>query len=120
MSMYVIARKSEKDILDTVIFHAGETGEQEAVMVFTNEAAVQRFLDESDWEEPHQSVALDALALMEWLMQANSQRVRYLAVDPQRKPQKSGEPQVVLSIEAELTRCADSLVAAIVARARSS
>jgi len=120
MSVYVIAKKSEKDVLDTVIFHAGETGEQEAVMVFTNEAATQRFLDESNWEEPHQPVALDALSLVEWLMQANSQGVRYLAVDPQRKPQRSEESQIVLSIEAELTRCADSVVSVIAASANSS
>lgn len=120
MSMYAIAKMSEKDVLDTVIFHAGETGEQEAVMVFTNEAAAQRFLDESNWEVPHRPVALDALPLVGWLMQANSQGVRYLAVDPQRKPQKGGEPQIVLSIEAELTRCAGSLVAVIAASASSS
>ena len=120
MSTYVIAKKSEKNVLDTVIFHAGETGGQEAVMVFTNEAAAQRFLDESDWGEPHQPVALDALSLVEWLMQANSQGVKYLAIDPQRRPQKSGEPQIVLSIKAELTRCADSLVAVIAASASSS
>lgn len=119
MSMYVIAKKSEKDVLDTFIFHAGETGEQEAVMVFTNEAAAQRFLDESNWEEPHQPLAPDALSLVEWLMQANSQGVRYLAVDPQCKPRESEESQVVLSIEAELTRCADSLVAVIAAGADS-
>jgi len=111
MPIHVIAKKDSDNVLDTVVFHAGEAGDQEAVAVFTNEESAQRYLNEADWEEPHEPVDLAPFALLQWLQRAYGQGVKYLAVDPKRQPQIEGEPQAAFSIESQLTRCADALVA---------
>lgn len=113
MSPYVISKTNDKSVLDTIVFHAGEDGDEEAVAVFTNEAAAQNYVDQANWDEPHRPVALAPLALLQWLYQSYNQGVQNLTVDPQRQPQIAGHPQPVLSIESALARCANELVAVI-------
>jgi hypothetical protein len=115
MSLYVIAKANEEDVLDTVIFYAGEEGDQEAVAVFTAEAAAQKYLEEADWDEPHEPFPLEPLALLQWLQQAYGQGVRYVTVNPQREAQDAGQPQTVLSVEEQLHRCGESLAETIAA-----
>lgn len=50
MSVYVIAKKN-REFLDTHVFHAGPSGNEEAVAVFSNRKPAQQCIDEADWSD---------------------------------------------------------------------
>lgn len=50
MSVYVIAMKN-REFLDTPVFHAGPSGNDEAVAVFNNRESAQQYIDEAGWSD---------------------------------------------------------------------
>lgn len=66
MPLYVLTKKNS-EVVDTIVFHAGESGEEEAVAIFTDEKLARDYLAASQWDEPHEAILLEPLALLQWL-----------------------------------------------------
>jgi len=108
MASFVIAKKGLK-ILDTPVFHAGSSGDQEALAVFSDTAAADRYIRAAGWTEGHEVGELDQLQMLRWLVKAEEEGIRYLAVDPIWSDQMAGNEQQVLAIHDELAAAAESL-----------
>jgi len=96
---FVIARKG-RDFLDTPIFHAGESGEAEAVALFTTRQQAQRYLDHAGWGEADEVGELSAGELLQWLVVANEDGIRSATVNPDRERHLAGDPQAAYSLDA--------------------
>jgi hypothetical protein len=108
-AVYVIAKKG-RDFLDTPVFQAGETGEEETVALFTSRERAQQYLDRAGWEQTDAVGELSPGDLLEWLTDADREGVRYVTVNPDRDGHLAGDPQPVLSLDAVGEESADSLV----------
>lgn len=111
MSIYVIAKK-DCEFLDTPVFHAGPSGDEEAVAVFNNRVSAQAYLDEAGWSD-HEVGELTPLQLLRWIVKVHEGGTAFLAVNPVRPEQLAGKQQDVIMIEAKLSEMADSLLAAL-------
>jgi hypothetical protein len=107
-AVYVIAKKGG-DFLDTPVFHAGETGEEETVALFTRRERAQQYLDRAGWEQADEVGELSPGDLLEWLTDADREGVRYVTVNPDRDRHLAGDPQPVLSLDLLGEESADSL-----------
>lgn len=108
MASYVIAKKGS-DLLDTPVFYAGESGNEEALAVFTDLDSAKGYLSAAGWTGDHDVGELTALQLLRWLVKAHDQGIRYLAINPDRSQQTAGDRQHVVAIEEKLTAVAESL-----------
>jgi len=98
-AVFVIAKKGE-DFLDTPVFHAGESGEEETVALFTNRHQAEQYLDRAGWGETDEIGELSRSDLLQWLVEAEQDGIRYAAVNPDRDRHLAGDPQAVLSLDA--------------------
>jgi len=111
MSVYVIAKK-DCEFLDTPVFHAGPSGNEEAIAVFSNRESAQQYIDEAGWSD-HEVGELAPLQLLRWLVKAHEDGTAFLAVNPNRPGQLASKPQDVITIEAKLSEIATSLSASL-------
>lgn len=107
-AVFVIAKKG-LDFLDTPVFDAGESGEEEAVALFTNRQQAEQYLDHAGWGETDEISELSPGDLLQWLVEAEREGIRYVTVNPDRERHLAGDPQAVLSLDALGTESADSL-----------
>lgn len=119
MPTYVINRR-RGDVLDTLVFHAGQEGSEEAVCVFTDRRRAEAYLTAAGWAENYTIEELGALEMLQWVTQAYQQGTEYLTVNPQRSSQLSGSPQSVILIEDQLAKYAEQLTDAILDTAFSA
>lgn len=105
---YVIARTGS-DELDSPVFHAGDAGDEEAIVVFTTREATQRYIDRAGWGEANEVSLLTPTDLLRWLLAAADEGIHWLVVNPDRDRHLGGEPQSVLGITEELDEFARSL-----------
>ena len=108
MSAYVIAKRGA-GFLDTPVFFAGPSGEEEAIAVFTTRSNAQRYIEEAGWSDEHDVGELDDSQLLQWTVKAHQQGTQYLAIDPDRKRQLTGKQQEIIVNEAKLADYAESL-----------
>ena len=108
-TVFVIAKQGS-DLLDTPVFHAGESGEEEAVALFTSRQQAQRYLDRAAWGQTNEIGELSPSDLLQWLVEANGEGIRYVTVNPDRERHLAGDPQLVLSLDALGEESADSLL----------
>ncbi len=108
-TVYVIAKKG-RDFLDTPVFQAGETGEEETVALFTTRERAQQYLDRAGWEQTDEVGELSPGDVFEWLTEAGRDGVRYVTVNLDRDRHLAGAPQPVLSLDVLGEESADSLV----------
>ncbi|HYW80648.1 MAG TPA: hypothetical protein VE890_13785 [Thermoguttaceae bacterium] len=107
MPVYVIA-KAGREFLDTPVFHAGPSGSEEAIAVFTDRDSADQYINEAGWSD-HEVGELTSLQLLQWMVKAHGDGTRLLAVNPDRTGQLAGKRQVVVTIEEQLTQIANSL-----------
>jgi len=96
--VFVIAKK-DSDILDTPVFHAGESGEEEAVALFTSRHQAEQYLDRAGWGETDEIGELSPDNLFRWLVEAERGGVHYAVVNPDRDRHLAGDTQAVLSLD---------------------
>jgi len=118
MSLCVIAKKN-REFLDTPVFHAGPSGNEEAIAVFSNRESAQQYIDEAGWSD-HEVGELTPLQLLRWMVKAHEDGTAFLAVNPNRPGQLASKPQVVITIEAKLSEIANSLSADVRGASTSS
>jgi len=97
-AVFVIAKKC-MDFLGTPVFHAGESGEEEAVALFTNRQQAEQYLVHAGWSETDEIGELSPSDLLRWLVEAEQDGVRYVAVNANRDRHLAGDPQPVLSLD---------------------
>jgi len=107
-AVYVIVKKGT-DLLDTPVFRAGESGDEEAVAVFTGRDQAHRYLDHAAWNETDEIGELSPDNLLRWLVEAEREGVHYAVVNPDRDQHLAGDPQAVLSLDSLGEESADTL-----------
>jgi hypothetical protein len=116
-AVYVIAKKGS-DFLDTPVFHAGESGDQEAVAVFTARELAQHYLDRAGWNETDEVGVLSPDDLLRWLVEAEREDISYATVNPDRARHLAGVAQGVLSLDALAEESADGFYRQVAELAR--
>ncbi len=106
---FVIAKKG-RDFLGTPVFHAGESGEEEAVALFTTRQHAQQYLDRAGWGQTDEIGELSPSDLLQWLVESDEDGIRYVTINPDRERHLAGDPQSVLSLDAMSEESAGSLV----------
>jgi hypothetical protein len=119
MSAYVIAKKQE-ELLDTPVFYAGDSNAEEAIAVFTSQDAAARYIEEAGWNEDHEVGELTAIDLLRWIVKAHDEGTQYVAVNPVRHRQLTGEKQKTIVIERQLASFAEALTREILFTASDS
>lgn len=106
--MYVIAKKGEEQ-LDSPVFQAGESGEDEAVLLFTSAELAQRYVDEAGWGDEQEVGELEAVDVLRWLVRALEEGTDCVVVNPNREAQLAGHEQPVLGLQAQFEELAEQL-----------
>ena len=107
-SVFVIAKRGAA-FLETPVFHAGESGEEEAVALFTGRQQAQHYLDRADWGGTDEVGVLSPGDLLRWLTEASGEGVRYATVNPDQDGHLGGEPQAVLALDGMAGRSPDGV-----------
>ncbi len=107
-TVFVIAKKG-MDCLDTPVFHAGESGDEEAVALFTDRQRAQQYLDRSGWSQTNEIGELPPSDLLQWLVESAEDGIRYVTVNPDREQHLAGHPQPVLALDALGDKSPDNL-----------
>ncbi len=98
-SVFVITKKG-LDFLDTPVFHAGESGDEEALALFTDRQRTQQYIDRAAWGETDEIGELTSNDLLQWLVEANREGIQYVTINPERDRHLEGEPQSALLLDA--------------------
>ncbi len=109
---YVIAKRGIS-VLDTPVFHAGDSGEEEVVVLFTVRQAAQEYIDQAGWGGSDEIGELELSELHRWLLEANGEGIHYATVNPERQQHLAGDPQPVLFLDALPYHSAASLLQAV-------
>ncbi len=105
---FMVAKRGS-EFLDTPVFHAGESGDEEAIALFTTREAVERYIDQAGWGGTDEVGELSPHDLLSQFLNARGEGIRWAVVNPARDGHIGGEPQVVLDIEGELSESAGLL-----------
>jgi len=116
-AVFVIVKKGT-DLLDTPVFRAGESGEEEAVAVFMGRDQAQQYLDHAGWNETDEIGEISPEDLLRWLVEADREGVHYAVVNPDRDRHLAGDPQAILSLDGLGAESANSLHQQVVEVAR--
>lgn len=116
-AVFVIAKRGT-EMLDTPVFRAGESGDEEAVALFTGREQAQKYLDDAGWSSADEVGELSADDLLRWLMEAGRDGVRHAAVNPDRDGHLTGHTQAVLLIDSLNEESAESLLRRVTELAR--
>jgi hypothetical protein len=117
MSAYVIARRYS-EFLDTPVFYAGSSGQEEAVAAFTDRKIAELYIDDAAWGDEYEVGELDPLQLLHWIVTVHTQGTQYLAVNPERRSHLAGTEQEIVVIEEMLAAFAESLTRDILSLAQ--
>jgi hypothetical protein len=98
MHAFVIAKKNT-EFLDTPVFHAGDEGKQEAIVVFTSPEKAAKYIEEAGWTDDHEVGELRAIQLLRWIVNASDQGTEFVVVNPDRSEHMAGRPQTVYSLD---------------------
>jgi len=109
---YIIAKRGIS-ALDTPVFHAGDSGEEEIVLLFTGWDAAQEYIGQAGWGESDTIGELGLSDLYQWLLEANASGIRYATVNPKRQRHLAGDPQPVLFLDALRDESAQNLWQAV-------
>jgi len=109
MSAHAVAKRGVK-FLDTPVFYAGPSGQEEAIAVFTDRSIAQRYIDQVGWADDHEIGELNELQLLRWTTTAHEQGSKFLTINPDRQSQMAGDRQEVLVIKEKLAAFAHSLM----------
>ena len=108
MSAFLIT-KTDSEPLDTPVYAADET--DEIVMVFTCQQTAQRYIDEAKWGGEYTVATLEPIPFLEWLILCYKNGIKFIATDPSRSEQISGQKVSSLSIEDHLIHAGQHIVA---------
>jgi hypothetical protein len=107
MSVYAIAKRG-REFLDTPVFYAGSSDDEETIVVFTDRDSANQYIADAGWSD-HEVGELTSLQLLHLMVKAHADGTRFLAVNPDRTGHSAGKPQVVVTIEEKLNVVADSI-----------
>ncbi len=107
MPVYAIAKRGS-EFLDTPVFHAGSSDDEEAIAVFTDRDSANQYIEGAGWSD-HEAGELTSLQLLQLMVKAHADGTRFLAVNPERTGQLAGELQGVVTIEERLNEVANSI-----------
>lgn len=96
-TVFVIAKKG-MDFLDTPVFHAGESGGEEAVALFTDRQSAQQYLNRAAWGETDEIGELPPSDLLQWLVESAEDGIRYVTINPDREQHLAGRPNRLLPL----------------------
>jgi hypothetical protein len=96
-AFYGIAAK-DVDQLETPVFRAGEGGSEEAVALFTTQQDAQLYIHAAGWDKSHEVRPIGPALLNEWLKEAQTAGVEYVALNLDATQLKTGAPQPVLAL----------------------
>jgi len=100
------------------IVAAGETGEQDALLVFSHREKAKLYLQVADLEEEYEPVEVSPMVLGPWLRQCEKEGVHVAGVNLNRQKQSHGEPQPALMLSDVVDRADENLYVEIQALAR--
>lgn len=103
VSFFVIAKKDAKELV-TSVMHAGRDKDEDAVMVFTQQAAAETYLNQAGWVETETTAELEPAAFLEWLIEVARNGPTLIAVNPDRVHQDDGMRQTVIPVAEFLKR----------------
>lgn len=98
VSFFVIAKKDTADLV-TSVMHAGREGKEDAVIVFTQQAAAETYLNQAGWVETETTAELEPAAFLKWLIKATQDGPTLIAVNPDRVHQDDGMRQTVIPVD---------------------
>lgn len=107
-ALYVLARQGA-DQLETPVFRAGETGDEESVAVFTDRNKALLYLQTAGWDRSHEPADLSPSDLGRWLQEARAEGIDLVAVDLDRQAHLRGETQHVLFLKEQVDQSGDAL-----------
>jgi len=107
-TVFVMTEKGA-NFLDTPVFYAGESGDEEAVALFTDRQLAERYLDRAGWGQTDEIGELAPGALHQWLVEAEREGIRYVTVNPDRERHLAGDSQAALSLDDLGDQSPDSL-----------
>ena len=107
MSAFLITKK-DSEPLDTPVYAADE--KEEIVMVFTSQQAAQRYIDDADWTDEYTVATLEPIPFLEWLLLCYKNGIKFIATDPNRSEQESGQKVNSLNIEDHLVHAGQHIV----------
>ncbi|QGJ72399.1 Hypothetical protein PBC10988_41200 [Planctomycetales bacterium 10988] len=111
MPYFVISQKNSEE-LATPIMSLGEedTPEEEmaeAVLLFTSSEQAQKYINEQGWKDSDEVAELSGLSTFDYLIKAYQQGTAFLTINPDSE--STDKPQVIIAIEEQLNKCAESL-----------
>lgn len=98
MNAFVIAKKNS-EFLDTPVFHAGESGDEEAIAMFTTRDLAIKYIEDADWSDDYQVGELKPIQLVRWLAVASEEGTKMVVVNPDRSEQLDGKKQRVMYLD---------------------
>lgn len=106
---YVIAKKGAKELVTTVM-SAGSTGEEEALVVFTQKSAADVYLNQAGWVETETTAELGPAAFLKWLLTARDSGPTLLVINPDRVHQDDEIRQTVIPVDELLNRLGPAIL----------
>lgn len=116
MNAFVIAKKNS-EFLDTPVFHAGQSGEEEAIAVFTSRELAAKYIGDAEWSDEYEVGELQPIQLVRWLAEANKEGTEMVVVNPDRSEHLVGDRQNVVYLKEPFETFADLLSGEIIKRA---
>jgi hypothetical protein len=96
-AFYVIAAKDVDD-LETPIFALDTIDGDQAVALFTDEDDALRYINAAGWDKTHEPRPIGPERLTDWLNEARSAGIMYLAINLDPTQTKTDAPQPVLAL----------------------
>jgi hypothetical protein len=118
MNAFVIAKKNV-EFLDSPVFHAGETGGEEAIAVFTTRERAAQYIDDAGWNEEYEVGELRPIQLVRWLATTHEDGTEMVTINPLRKAQLDGAEQRVVYLNEPFAAFAELLSGEIIKKADS-
>jgi|GEM_PF-1357598 hypothetical protein len=116
MNAFVIAKKNA-EFLDSPVFHAGETGGEEAIAVFTTRERAAQYIDDAGWNEEYEVGELRPIQLVRWLATAHEEGTEMVTINPLRKAHLDGTEQRVVYLSEPFAAFAELLSGEIIKQA---
>lgn len=116
MNAFVIAKKNS-EFLDTPVFRAGASGDEEAIAVFTTRDLAAKYIDETDWPDEYEVGELKPIQLVRWLAVASEEGTEMVVVNPDRSEHLEGTKQRVMYLDEPFDAFANLLSSEIIKHA---
>lgn len=92
MAISIITRRTgDPKLIDTPLFHVGQSHEESAVAIFSSEDAATRYIDQAEWKEEQTIAKIDESQLVDWLSKAKQHSVTHVALDLNRQSTTQSE-----------------------------